>query len=98
MSFFSSCFLEKLTFRGGFPRLAAVVGCRGNLPALTELNPSRAASVFFSQARLALSPHTFPSTLRPEDNRRGAVALVGALIGTNNDVVQGEPAHSVCII
>lgn len=91
MSFFSSVSWKSLTFSGGFPRLAAVVGCRGVEP----------LTLFFSQTRLACSPHTFPSqssTLRPEDNGGGgAVMLVGALIVTNGEFVQGEPAENYLI-
>lgn len=59
---------------------AAAVGCRGARPSV----------LFFSQPGLAQSPHTVPSQ-GPWDNIGGGGAS-GALIGTNPDVVQGEPA------
>lgn len=74
---------------GGFVALVTCVASEGR------------ASMFLSQARLALSPHTSP--LRRGEQSRGEVVVmvvVGTLIGTNCDVLQGESAetHSVCIM
>lgn len=84
---FLLCFQEKLTFKGVFffLFLPPLVWPRWSVAVVTSHGQTR---LFFSQARLAPSPHTFPLG---GDTGGGAA---GALIGTSGDVVQGEPAEA----